>query len=101
MSVPLRTRSDLKAAGRALAIKSADAVAAHFAGLPQAEMEDEARIHAAFEGMLAEAATAGSEYLKAGIPPTWVRAFVNAFQRAAVARLALYSLAARPAANDA
>lgn len=101
MAVPLRTRSDLKAAGRAMATEAVDAIAAYFATLSPAEMEDEARIDAATARMVDAAASVGRTYLEAGIPPAWVRAFLNAFHRAATARLAHHSLAALAANGNA
>ncbi|UIN36284.1 hypothetical protein [Methylobacterium oryzae] len=101
MTIPLRTRSDLKAAGRAMAIEAVDATAKHFAELSEVEMLDEARIDAATARMLDAAASVGRTYLEAGTPPAWVKAFLSSFQRAASARLAHHSLAARPAAGNA
>ena len=101
MALPLSNRSDLKAAGRAMAIQSVDAIAGHFATLTQAELDDPSRIDVVTERLLDSAASVGRQYLAAGFPPAWVRAFLSAFQRTASAPLAAYSAAVRPAANDA
>lgn len=101
MTRPPRTRADLKAAGRAMAIQSVDAIAADFATLSQAELDDPSRIDAVTERLIDSAASVGREYLAAGFPPAWVRAFLSAFHRTATARIAAYSAAVRPAANDA
>jgi glutamate synthase domain-containing protein 1 len=101
MAIPLRNRSDLKAAGRAMAHEAVDAIAAHFATLTGEEMEDPARIDAVTERMIEAAVEVGRIYLKAGIPPAWVRCFISSFQRTASARLADHSLAARAPAGTA
>lgn len=101
MAVPLRNRSDLKAAGRNMAIQAVDAIAGHFAKLSQAELDDPSRIDAVTERLLDSAASVGREYLEAGFPPAWVRGFLSAFHRTATERLAAYVQAVRPAANDA
>ncbi|MGN8096212.1 hypothetical protein [Methylobacterium sp. 22177] len=101
MTIPLRTRSDLKAAGRNMAIESVDAVARHLAGLTPEEMEDTARIDAMTARMTDAAVKVARTYLDSGIPADWVRAFLNAFHRTATARLDGYSLAARTANTNA
>lgn len=101
MSCPPRTRSAFKSAGRALAVESVDAIAGQFANLTQAELDDPVHIDAVTERLLESAVEVARGYLASGSPAVLVRAFLSAFRRTAVLRLAEYVRAVRPAANDA
>ena len=86
-----------------MAEEGVDAMAAHLVTLTAEEMQDTVRIDAMTEALLASAFKVSEQYLRAGFPTAWVRAFVHAFHRTASARLAAYSHAARTGAvaNDA
>lgn len=101
MAVPLRTRSDLKAAGRNMAAEAVDAIAAHVATLTPAEMTDNVRIDAMTARAADAAVNVAETYLNAGIPAAWVRCFLASFHRTATARLDAYALAARTANGNA
>lgn len=101
MTARLRTRSDLKAAGRAMATEAVDAIAAHVATLTPAEMADNTRIDALTARAADAAVNVAETYLNSGISADWVRAFLNAFHRTATARLDAYALAARTANGNA
>jgi hypothetical protein len=101
MSVPLRTRSDLKAAGRAMATEAVEALTRHMASLTQAELDDVERIDALTHRMMTAAEHVATEYRAAGIPEAWVAKFLTSFRRTAAAQCHALSFIVRPVAGTA
>lgn len=83
MRIRLRTRADLKAAGRAFAEEHALLLARHLLTWSEAELRDDARVDAAITRILNSMWQVAESYLQQGIPEPHVRAFCRSFVRTA------------------
>ncbi|GEP09279.1 hypothetical protein [Methylobacterium gnaphalii] len=100
MTVPLRTRANLKAAGRQMATEAVAALAAHYATLRPDEMTEALEDRLLAEMAFAMHATAES-YRSLGVPAPWIAKFRSTFIRTAGEGCRALGLTLLPAAGSA
>ncbi|TXM69590.1 hypothetical protein FV226_18375 [Methylobacterium sp. WL12] len=101
MTIALRTRADLTAAGRAMANEAAEALHQHLCSLTSEQMDDADRIEQLAAEMFATAEAAAANYRRAGIPEAWVAKFLSTFCRTMTAECRAMSDLLRQAARTA
>ena len=101
MTVPLRTRADLKAAGRAMATEAVAALAAHLATLTVEQLEDGAQMDRLGTMMLDAMERTAESYRALGIPALWVQKFRTTFARTASDQCRAHGFRMLPVAGNA